>query len=324
MYVNVVTLTRTIQQGGLVYPQLAVPVLNFVFSTLTVINNLTSPSRFDSHIASEFRWLLGTISMNKRLKHFENVYVLGLKKALLRCWCTSSWGCRIMDGMVVTQETLQEYLSQARRRYGVEVVEKTTSKFMRVLATLMFFNKTFLEGYITTIGATIYWPNIEQMYMHPDQAFGGLFHEIQHAADFRRAPGFFVSTYLGPQILVFAAIVSLLSLLLGNFWLFWLLAILFLAPIPSIGRTIWEMRGTSCGIALRIWNGIEISDAYKEAVVDRFTGPDYYYMMPFDKIVLWLFERYKKRISAGQFTDAQKFTHTFMQQHGIVVNHGDR
>jgi len=46
---------------------------------------------------------------------------------------------------VVTQEVLQDYLAQARRYYGVEVAEKTTSRFMRLLATLMFFNKTFLS-----------------------------------------------------------------------------------------------------------------------------------------------------------------------------------
>jgi hypothetical protein len=224
--------------------------------------------------------------------------------------------------MVITQEMLQEYLAQARRRYGVEVVEKTTSRFMKILAKILFFNKTFLDGYITTIGATIYWPNLEQMYMHPDTAFGTLFHEIQHASDFRRTPGFFVLTYLAPQIMVLISIMALLSLPFGKLWLLWLLAVLFLAPLPSIGRSIWEMRGTSCGIALRIWEGLEISDAYLDAVVDRFVGPDYYYMLPMESLVRKLFNRYKNRVLSGKFTDAQKMTYTFLQQHGKMVGHG--
>lgn len=226
--------------------------------------------------------------------------------------------------MFVTQETLQEYLSQARRRYGVEVVEKTTSRFMRLLAAPMFFNKKFLNGYITTIGATIYWPNMEQMYMHPDTAFEVLFHEIQHAADFRKAPGFFVTTYLSPQILFLISIFSIFALLFGGHWLLWLLAILFLAPIPSIGRAIWEMRGTSCSIALGIWNNTEISDTYIDATIDRFKGSDYYFMMPSKRVVVWLFNHYKKNILAGKLTDAQKMTYAFLQQHGMVGIHDSK
>ena len=226
--------------------------------------------------------------------------------------------------MFVTQEVLQEYLNQARRRYGVEVVEKTTSRFMRLLAALMFFNKKFLNGYITTIGATIYWPNIEQMYMHPDAAFRVLFHEIQHAADFRKSPAFFVITYLSPQILFLISIFSILALFLGSYWLLWILAILFLAPIPSIGRAIWEMRGTSCGIAVSSWDNTEISDAYMESVIDRFMGSDYYFMMPSKRVVVWLFNHYKKSILAGKLTEAQKMTQAFLQQHAAGGAHGSR
>jgi hypothetical protein len=224
--------------------------------------------------------------------------------------------------MVVTQEVLREYLDQARRYYGVEVTEKTASKFMRLLATLMFFNKSFLNGYITTIGTTIYWPNLEQMYMHPDAAFGTLFHEVQHAVDYRRASVFFVGTYLGPQILFLLALLSLLALALGNLWLLWLLAILFLLPLPSIGRAVWEMRGTSCGIAMRVWENHDFPDAYTDAIVDRFTGPDYYYMLPSRKLVMWLFSRYKNRVLSGKLTEAQKFTYTFLERHGMVSRGG--
>jgi len=229
-----------------------------------------------------------------------------------------TWG----TPMVVTQEVLQDYLAQARRYHGVEVTEKTASKFMRLLATLMFFNKTFLNGYITTIGTTIYWPNLEQMYMHPDAAFGTLFHEVQHAVDYRRASVFFVGTYLGPQILFLLALLSLLALAFGNLWLLWLLAILFLLPLPSIGRAVWEMRGTSCGLAMRVWGNSGFSEAHTDAVVARFTGPDYYYMLPSKRLVVWLLDRYKKKVLSGNLTDAQKFTYTFLERHGMVSPRG--
>jgi hypothetical protein len=225
------------------------------------------------------------------------------------------------SAMVVTQEMLQEYLALVRRRYGVEVVEKTTSRLMRMLAPLLFFNKTFLTGYITTIGATIYWPNVEQMYMHPDQAFETLFHEVQHAADYRWCPSIFVVTYLVPQICALLAIGAVLAAVLNPWWLLWLLALLFLLPLPAVGRAIWEMRATSSSMALNLWKYGEqtISEKRMSGLVARFTGPDYYFMLPSRKLVEWLAYRYLGKVNEthGTHTTVQGVTLAFLQRHGL-------
>jgi hypothetical protein len=218
---------------------------------------------------------------------------------------------------------LQEYLVTIRRRYGVEVVEKTTSRFMRVLAVLLFFNKKFLTEYITTIGGTIYWPNVEQMYMYPDRAFGALFHETQHAADYRWSPFLFVTTYLSPQIACLLSCLSVLSVVFGVWWLLWLLALLFLLPLPSVGRAVWEMRASSAEMALNLWKYGEqtISEVRMSGLVRRFTGPDYYFMLPFGKLVEWLAYRYLGKINSthGTHTEVQKVTLGFLQRHGLKV-----
>jgi hypothetical protein len=225
--------------------------------------------------------------------------------------------------MVVTQEVLQEYLALMRRRYGVEIEEKTTSRFMRTLGRLMFFNKTFLTGYITTIGATIYWPNLEQVFMHPDQAFDTLFHEVQHAADYRWCPFVFVTTYLAPQIFFALAIFAVLATVLGNWWLLWLAALLFFLPLPSVGRAVWEMRASSTSMALNLWKHGEqtISEKQMDRLVERFSGPDYYYMLPSRKIVEWLVYRYLGKINetSGTHTEVQRVTRGFLERHGLRV-----
>jgi len=223
--------------------------------------------------------------------------------------------------MVVTQEVLQEYLAIMRRRYGVEVVEKTTSPFMRMLARVLFFNKTFLTDYVTTIGATIYWPNVEQMYMHPDQAFETVLHEVQHAADYRWCPFVFVTTYLMPQVFAPLAVMAALAAVLGPWWLLWLLALLFLLPMPSIGRAIWEMRGSAAQMAFNLWKYGEqtISEKRMARLVDRFTGPDYYFMLPSRKLVEWLVYRYLGKVNEtyGTHTTVQRVTLGFLQHHGL-------
>lgn len=225
--------------------------------------------------------------------------------------------------MVITQETLQEYLSMLRIRYGVEVVEKSSSAFMRAIGKLMFFNKGFMTDYITTIGSRVYWPNMEQMYMHPDRAFGAVFHEAQHAADYRWNPFIFVLTYLAPQVFFILALISVLAIFFGNWWLFGLLALLFLLPLPAIGRAILEMRASSCEMALNLWRYGEqtISVKHMEGLVARFTGPDYYYMLPSRKLVEWLAYRYLGKINSsnGGHTSLQQITLSFRQRHGLKV-----
>jgi len=228
--------------------------------------------------------------------------------------------------MLITHEILQEYIELARRKYGIKVIEKKTSRFMKAIAAILFFNKSFLTGYITTIGTTIYWPDVERLETG-GSGFSTLFHEIQHAADFKKHPVFFVTSYLAPQIFTLFSLLAILSIWLGGWWALWLLALLCILPLPSIGRTIWETRGSSCGMSLRAWGVIKsTSEAEQDDFfIKRFTGPDYYFMCPFKNIVVWLANKYRKRIESGDLTEVQRWTYTFLERHNVVGGaHGTR
>ena len=45
--------------------------------------------------------------------------------------------------------------------YDFKIKYKNESLFMKVIGFLLFFNKTFMTNYITTIGSTIYYPSRE-------------------------------------------------------------------------------------------------------------------------------------------------------------------
>ena len=151
-----------------------------------------------------------------------------------------------------------------------KVVCKNQSKFMLFLSKVLFFNKKFMSHYVTTIGNTIFVPD-PSFFDDDDSAFSVIAHEYVHMCDHKKYGLLFNFGYLFPQIL------SLLSLL-SFYDKKWLFCLLFLLPLPSIGRTYFEYRGYSMSMACYYW-------IYKEKppiphYVDYFTTSLYYWMYP--------------------------------------------
>lgn len=164
---------------------------------------------------------------------------------------------------------------------GVQVRYKNESRFMRLIGLLMFFNRSFMTGYTTTIGVTVYFPSRAFVDRDPYHAWEVLAHEIVHAEDYRASKMWFGVKYLFPQCL------AVLALLAPVLWSWWPLAfLLFLAPIPAPWRTHYEMRGYAMSLAVHYWYlGDGIPVALKQHVADAFTGPSYLYMWPFKTAV---------------------------------------
>lgn len=151
-----------------------------------------------------------------------------------------------------------------------KVVCKNQSKFMLLLSKILFFNKKFMSHYVTTIGNTIYVPD-PSFFDDDDSAFSTIAHEYVHMCDHKKYGLLFNFGYLFPQIL------SLLSLL-SFYDIKWLFCLLFLLPLPSLGRAYFEYRGYSMSMACYYW-------IYKEKppiphYVDYFTTSLYYWMYP--------------------------------------------
>jgi hypothetical protein len=168
---------------------------------------------------------------------------------------------------------------------GFEIRFKDESRLMKVLSFLSFFNPDF-KHFSVAVGHKVYFPSrawtYDPKYVRPWKV---LSHEIVHMTDDERLacdgfPGLFRIIYYFPQLL---ALLSLLSI--GAFWdlnwLWWLCALVFLAPLPSPGRKWAEMRGYQMSLAANIWRGYEVKPETLDWIIGCFTGPGYYYMWPF-------------------------------------------
>jgi len=186
-----------------------------------------------------------------------------------------------------------------------QVKFKDESTLMKFIGFLMFFNKAFMTGFITTIGRTVYWPSKKSLEGRNERgAITTLAHEYQHAKDANnRTTILFSLAYLFPQILALPGVLLTLAspvwvtlMVLGTLtWTWWLLpflfTLLFLAPIPAPWRAHYELKGYTMSLFA---NNEFLKEAgyTKEQRIERlknqiesknsqFTNGNYYFMWPF-------------------------------------------
>ena len=171
-------------------------------------------------------------------------------------------------------------------KYSFTIKYKDKSLFMKLLGLLLFFNKGFMTKYITTIGSTIYFPNKEFVTSKDQASISILAHELVHIQQ-AKAYGtvLFSLLYLFPQCL---AIFSLLA----PFSLWFLLCLVFLAPLPAPWRANFELGGYTMSlymlnVQLKFFqNPPEKIYEFLNTEADRmsrtyFMGPSYWFMWPF-------------------------------------------
>jgi len=173
---------------------------------------------------------------------------------------------------------------------GFKICFKDESTLMKLIGKILFFNKGFMTRYTTTIGKRVYFPSKKKFEENPGRYYHTLAHEYVHVMDYVRHPVIFIIGYMKPQLI---AILSLLSFLafINPYFLLFLLALLFLAPIPSPYRTWAELRGYGMNCKVRLWHGETISQERLNYSADAFITSAYYFMCPFRK---WVMKKLKK------------------------------
>lgn len=158
----------------------------------------------------------------------------------------------------VLEETEKEFS-------GFKLVQKTDSRLMKIISTLLTVisfgqNRTFMTGYITTLGVTIYTPSSWDTL--PDLVKAVVVrHERIHMRQEKRYPRF---------------IYQIIYLLL---------------PFPvglAYGRAKLEMEAYAEGMLAKAeYDGLNSikSAKYKEWIVSQFTTAKYIWMWPFPKMV---------------------------------------
>ena len=153
---------------------------------------------------------------------------------------------------------------------------KDESLGMKILGKVLFFNKSFMTDFITTIGDTVYFPSRQSYETRPKSSFFTLAHEYVHILDDKLMKAYKLK-YLLPQVLAILA-------LLGVFNLKALFFLVFGLPIPAYWRAKIEMRGYGMSVAVRKWANV-VSDSFLNYSVEQFITANYYFMWPFKKAV---------------------------------------
>ncbi len=165
---------------------------------------------------------------------------------------------------------------------GSEIRSKKQSTMMKFLSKLMFFNKRFMIGYVTTWYPHIYVPKLPWREKNDAPAIATLAHEWVHLHDRQRLGWLFNFLYIMPQCFFIFGLLA--------FWNPWfLLFFLFLLPIPSPGRAWAEFRGYRMSIAVYYWISGQKVDL--KWIVDQFVSSNYYFMWPFRG---WLMKKFQK------------------------------
>lgn len=152
---------------------------------------------------------------------------------------------------------------------------KNESLLMKIISTLLFFNKDFMSSYVTTIGKTVYFPSKEHFYKNEESSFIVLCHEAMHVNDSNKYTGLLFSfLYLFPQALFLFGFFGFL-----NPWMF--LCFFFLLPLPSI-RAYFEYRAYL--VTLYVKNKMNYR-IYIYDIIKQFTTSRYYWMFPFESLL---------------------------------------
>jgi hypothetical protein len=177
---------------------------------------------------------------------------------------------------------LQQYLPNFKIKY------KDESALMKILGYVLFFNKSFMTSFTTTLGQTVYFPSRTKVEKNEVQYMSTLAHEYVHARDANAI----TSVLFGFLYLIPITLAPLMLIFLFVHWALALaLVLLCLAPLPAYFRKRYELRGYTMSLFMRNEimkeNGIgedqrhvALEDA-AEIHNEQFTGANYYFMWPF-------------------------------------------
>tara|TARA_Y100000310_G_scaffold81973_1_gene78581 strand:- start:132 stop:809 length:678 start_codon:yes stop_codon:yes gene_type:complete len=202
-----------------------------------------------------------------------------------------SWGQLTFDQQTKVRLLTEEYIRE--KIPGFEIIEKSESLWMKILSKILFFTPDFMERFVTTFYPKVYVPSKVRWEANNFFSIITLTHEYVHLADRKRLNLLFNFLYLSPQVLVVFALLYPI-----NLW--FLLFLLCLLPIPSLGRAWAEFRGYRMSMATYYWLTGERYSA--EFMIHQFISSNYYWMFPFRGILKRAFDRDFKKVVADDLS----------------------
>lgn len=168
----------------------------------------------------------------------------------------------------------------------LEIRYKEESTLMKVLGKILFFNKSFMTNFTTTLGSKIYFPNKKFVDLRPLSSLVVLLHELVHVSDSKKwSRVLFSFLYMFPLSLALV----FLPLLLVSWKVFLPLLVLSLLPIPAYFRMVFEKRAYM--VSLYVLQQLSIKkefttnlDTAAASYLENFKDSSYYFMWPFKNL----------------------------------------
>jgi hypothetical protein len=197
----------------------------------------------------------------------------------------------MIDKVVMGEQLFDELISVIRRRIpNFKIKYKNRSIWQKIIGKLCFFNRKYMIDYTSTYGSTVWYPSKEFVEKSYKRAFKILAHEYVHLLDNKKHPIVFKMLYATPQIFALLSLFSILALFFSNWFLLFLVALLFALPIPSIGRAQIEIRGYAMNIAINMWRYGSVTAETINSIADEFAGWSYYRMWDRKDVMKWIDE----------------------------------
>jgi len=179
---------------------------------------------------------------------------------------------------------LQDVVWEINPKFRIRNKAHPTGLYSIARVFIKLFNKEIDTRYITVINGECWFPSSyfsedgKKFINDSTGVLSVLAHESVHELDRKRLGTIpFTALYLFPQILAVFSLLSILAVWNLN-WLWCLLFLLCLTPLPAPGRVYLETRGYKMNMSFARIRGLNLDDYASAIITQQFTSPAYYFM----------------------------------------------
>lgn len=171
-----------------------------------------------------------------------------------------------------------------KRDSSVRLYDKQSSALMWTIYYVSFmwiWLPDFFDNSHTTIGKKVYIKRESILLEDWGSIYRAIRHEFIHILQRDKYGFLYDFAYVFPQVLAVFSLFAILSIWFGDQWLYALVFLIFLFPIPAYWRMTFEMEGYTQTLLVEYETYGRISESSVRRIAKNFTGTMYFFMWPF-------------------------------------------